>query len=997
MSKKLIYLISLVLVLSLAGKGWPKASNPDPRDGTLFPETWVTLSWQPSDLATSFDIYVGENYDDVKYGTGGTFRGNQNIMFFILGFPGYPYPDGLVPGTTYYWRIDEINNQHPDSPWIGDVWSFKITSSTAYAPEPADGAEFVEPNMILSWEPGFAAKLHYVVFGESFEEVSNAAMGTPYGSTTYNPGFLESGKTYYWRVDEFDGKTTHKGDVWSFTVRAGAPPIGERGIIYVDALGGDDNNDGLTSQTAFATIQKGIDVATNGSTVLVAPGSYEENIIMKEGVHLRGSGPSVTFISGDGKQLRSTLILWAVIWAADHSILEGFTITVTPPENSSNRYAVQGYTEDRNDPIIANNVFIGGSGNCLISFWGGSPRIVNNTFFDNQPLYSLISVNNHMRSGIPVVANNIFANNQSLDVVRAHNGAQPEVSFNMLWDNRIRYEDFTGFTSGFGNKWENPCFIDPASGDLRLSPSSPAIDAGDNDSILPFLPADMPGNSRIVNGTIDMGAYEYDVAPAQNVYYVDVVNGVNDNNGLTSRTAFATIRKGIDTAEDGDTVLVYPGLYLEEINFLGKAITVQGVAVSPAGVPVFWNPGDFAVSFYSGEGPDSILKNFIIKDSFMGIFIADSSPTISNLTIVGNKYGIEAYADSQPDISNTILWNNTDGDLFGCRAMYSCVERGGEGNITDNPLFVDPDNGDYHLRSARGRYWPEHDIWVLDKVTSPCVDAGDPYTGALNEPMPNGGRINIGAYGGTTEASLSPSELLSPLSKKASNPYPADGADYIEGNVVSWTAGLNAVFHDVYFSSNEDAVANGNISNTTGTYRGRQAAPSYTPFEGFWSWRDPSVYWRIDEIDSDGNITKGDVWTFSMNPPPSPTPPKGRACFLPETLALVDGKLTHIRNVTASWTIESVQEHEGTFICRDIVLETGNIISVVDAHRFMTDSGQWVAAQNLTTGLKLKTLTGTVGIKSITTRSYTGKVYNLKIHNSEKYMVGKDSVIVRDY
>ncbi len=98
MSKKLIYFTSLVLVLSLAGKGWSKASNPDPRNGALFPDTWVTLSWQPGDLAVSFDIYVDENYDDVKYGTGGTFRGNQSIMFFIVGFPGFPYTDGLVPG-----------------------------------------------------------------------------------------------------------------------------------------------------------------------------------------------------------------------------------------------------------------------------------------------------------------------------------------------------------------------------------------------------------------------------------------------------------------------------------------------------------------------------------------------------------------------------------------------------------------------------------------------------------------------------------------------------------------------------------------------------------------------------------------------------------------------------------------------------------------------------------------------------------------------------------
>ena len=63
----------------------------------------------------------------------------------------------------------------------------------------------------------------------------------------------------------------------------------------------------------------------------------------------------------------------------------------------------------------------------------------------------------------------------------------------------------------------------------------------------------------------------------------------------------------------------------------------------------------------------------------------------------------------------------------------------------------------------------------------------------------------------------------------------------------------------------------------------------------------------------------------------------------------------------------------------------------------MTDSGQWVAAQNLTTSLRLQTLTGTIGIRSITTRSYAGKVYNLKIQGSDQYMVGKDLVVVRDF
>ncbi|HUT45958.1 MAG TPA: type II secretion system protein [Sedimentisphaerales bacterium] len=141
-------------------------------------------------------------------------------------------------------------------------------------------------------------------------------------------------------------------------------------------------------------------------------------------------------------------------------------------------------------------------------------------------------------------------------------------------------------------------------------------------------------------------------------------------------------------------------------------------------------------------------------------------------------------------------------------------------------------------------------------------------------------------------------------------------------------------------------------------------------------------------------VTDGEGGSGGTAPPP---PPKGRTCFVADTPAMVNGKLVQISQVTAGQTIETVQEHEGTFVCRDIVLESGNTIGVVDAHCFMLDSGQWAAAQNLTSSLRLKTLTGTVGIKSITTRSYTGKVYNLKIQGSDQYMVGEDSVIVRDF
>ncbi len=203
--------------IAASSGGFPLAFGPTPKNGALYSDTWATISWRPGDFAVSHNVYLGDNFDDVNDGAGDTFRGNQAVEYFVAGFPGYPYPDGLVPGTTYYWRIDEVNDAEPNSPWKGDVWSFSIPPKTAYYPNPADGAEFVELNVQLKWTAGFGAKLHYIFFGEDFDEVSNAAMGKPNGSANYSPGPLKLAKTYYWRIDEYDGAGTYKGEVWSFT------------------------------------------------------------------------------------------------------------------------------------------------------------------------------------------------------------------------------------------------------------------------------------------------------------------------------------------------------------------------------------------------------------------------------------------------------------------------------------------------------------------------------------------------------------------------------------------------------------------------------------------------------------------------------------------------------------------------------------------------------------------------------------------------------------
>ncbi len=197
-------------------KAIPYARKPDPADGSMLTNTWVNLSWQPGDFAVSHDVYIGDNFDDVDIGSEAAFHGNQADTFIVVGFPGFPFPDGLVPGTTYYWRIDEINDTEPNSPWKGSVWSFTVPPKTAYFPDPTDGAESVDVDVQLSWTGGFGSKLHTVYFGDNFNDVNDATVGLPTGNTTFSLGPLELAKTYYWRVDEFDGFNTYKGDVWSF-------------------------------------------------------------------------------------------------------------------------------------------------------------------------------------------------------------------------------------------------------------------------------------------------------------------------------------------------------------------------------------------------------------------------------------------------------------------------------------------------------------------------------------------------------------------------------------------------------------------------------------------------------------------------------------------------------------------------------------------------------------------------------------------------------------
>ncbi len=200
-----------------------KAGRPTPADGAVIEPTQVVLKWKSGKFAALHDVYFGASRDEVAAATKdntNVFVGRQKTDLLAAGTAGGPSPTGLVPGTTYYWRVDEVNDANPNSPWKGDVWSFLVKPLIAWKPYPANGMQFVDPNQTLSWEKATGTIFNTVYFGDNFDTVNNAAAG---GYMTlqapYKPGTLKLDTTYYWRVDEFTAAGVKKGDVWSFTTR----------------------------------------------------------------------------------------------------------------------------------------------------------------------------------------------------------------------------------------------------------------------------------------------------------------------------------------------------------------------------------------------------------------------------------------------------------------------------------------------------------------------------------------------------------------------------------------------------------------------------------------------------------------------------------------------------------------------------------------------------------------------------------------------------------
>jgi hypothetical protein len=279
-------------------------------------------------------------------------------------------------------------------------------------------------------------------------------------------------------------------------------------IVYVDG----ENISGIEEGSLnhpFRTIQKGIGAASDGDTVLVAPGIYHENIdFLGKAVVLRSEmGATETKIDGIG--------IGDVVIGATGSTIQGFTITgsgddwydsginadratMIISENIITRNWLGIVTANYHTPLIQNNLIYKNTHHGISPQYYAAPIIVNNTIVLNGE-HGIFSA-----SGKGVVSNNIIFSNIGFGISCTMASSSPKLMCNDVFKNRSG--NYFGCSPGDGDISVNPMLFRGIDGKFHLKPGSPCVDMGES-SQAPILDFDL--EPRPQGGYVDIGYDEY--------------------------------------------------------------------------------------------------------------------------------------------------------------------------------------------------------------------------------------------------------------------------------------------------------------------------------------------------------------------------------------------------------------------------------------------------------------------------------------------------------
>jgi len=440
--------------------------------------------------------------------------------------------------------------------------------------------------------------------------------------------------------------------------------------------------------TPYATIQNGIDAATNSDTVLVQPGTYVENIDYNGKLITVGSlfltTQDTTYISStiiDGNS--SSRVVTFTNDENSSAVLCGFTITnglasgAYPANWGGGIYCDESSPSIKNVKITNNSADHGGG---IFCYSYSSPSLENVIITGNSTSGIAGGIYCYNNSN-PSLQNVTISGNSagSYGGGICCNSSSPSLINSIFWNNlpqeiyietgsvTATYSDIEGGFPGTGNIDSDPLFVAPGNGDYHLQATSPCIDAGD-----PASPLDPDCT------IIDMGAYYFHQQYNGPVWHISTTGSDITGTGC-EQCPFATIQHGINVSSNSDTVLVQPGTYMENINYNGKLITVGSLFLTIqdttyiSSTTIDGNNSGKVVIFENSEDSTAILCGFTITNGLAsgswpdnyggGIYCNYSSPSLENLTITGNSAdgdGGGIYCDnSSPSLENLTITDNS--------------------------------------------------------------------------------------------------------------------------------------------------------------------------------------------------------------------------------------------------------------------------------------------------------------------------------------------------
>jgi len=310
----------------------------------------------------------------------------------------------------------------------------------------------------------------------------------------------------------------------------------------------------------YSTIQAGINAASTagGGTVLVAAGTYNENIELESEVDVVSDRTGDTTISGT----YGVPVVTANF--KTNAKLDGFTITNGSGTQVGAGVSIQASSSNvtiSNCVITGNTALLRGGG---IAIDNSSATIVNCTIVGNTAnKIGELGGNGggiYISNSSPIIINCISANNTALGAgggIYVEGAPSLIINYNDVWNNTPDNYSGTANQTGInGNISDDPLFVNPGAGDYRLGTGSPCIDTGDNNA--PNLPdMDKDGKLRIINGTVDMGSYEYgEAAPSNQPPVAEAGDNVTYTLGVSQPTVEVTLNGSNSTDSDG-TIVAY--------------------------------------------------------------------------------------------------------------------------------------------------------------------------------------------------------------------------------------------------------------------------------------------------------------------------------------------------------------------------------------------------------------------------------------------------------